>query len=65
MATDEQLAQDFRSIIALVKTLSRTMRIIENVDPAKALGVAAMMRGVSTDHWNSRPKKKCLVEAWV
>lgn len=63
--SDEQFAQDFRNLAALIKTLSRTIRIAEEVDVIKILEDAYMLHGVAVHHWNSRARKKGLIEAWV
>jgi hypothetical protein len=63
--SDQQFALDFRSLISLVKTLSRTTRLIEVVDPVAALGEGLLLEGVSPCHWSSRARKKSLIEAWV
>jgi hypothetical protein len=62
---DEELAQDFRVIVSLIKTLSRTIRLNEVIDLVAILGGGLMLEDVSRHHWSTRPRKKCLVEAWV
>ncbi|KAF2130414.1 hypothetical protein P153DRAFT_430627 [Dothidotthia symphoricarpi CBS 119687] len=62
---DEQFAKDFRSIIALVKTLSRSSRFTDGVDVVESLGSCTLAKDVSRHHWDSRSRKKYLVEAWV
>ncbi|KAF1944794.1 hypothetical protein EJ02DRAFT_501209 [Clathrospora elynae] len=65
VASDDQFAQDFRVIISLIKTLSRTIRIGDSGDVAEGLGSGALLEDVSRHLWNSRARKKLLVEAWV
>lgn len=62
---DEQFAKEFRVIVSLVKTLSRTIRLDETVDVAEALGSSFLQENVSRKHWIGRARKKLLVEAWV
>ncbi|KAI4656789.1 uncharacterized protein J4E78_006680 [Alternaria triticimaculans] len=64
-ASDDHFAQEFRAIVSLVKTLSRTVRAAAGVDVAEALGTGCLQQDVSRDQWNSRARKKLLVEAWV
>ncbi|KAF2820899.1 hypothetical protein CC86DRAFT_386926 [Ophiobolus disseminans] len=71
--SDEQLAQDFRNLIELVKTLSRTIRLNEQVDVEAVKSLenrvirrkSVLIHGVAGRHWDSRPAKKCMIEAWV
>ncbi|EDU42317.1 hypothetical protein PtrM4_124300 [Pyrenophora tritici-repentis] len=65
VASDEQFAQDFRNIVSLIKTMSRTVHIVDTVDVAGTLGTGPLLEGVSGGHWAGRAKKKLLVEAWV
>ncbi|EDU45024.1 predicted protein [Pyrenophora tritici-repentis Pt-1C-BFP] len=65
VASDEELAQEFRVIIALVKTLSRTVRIDETKDISTVFGPVLLLQNVSPDHLTGRAQKKLLVEAWV
>ncbi|KAH9864002.1 hypothetical protein J1614_009935 [Plenodomus biglobosus] len=63
---DEHFAGDFRRIISLVKSFSRTGQVTEHVDVAKALsGVELLQESVSHTRWIDRAKKKLLVEASV
>ncbi|KAF2830508.1 hypothetical protein CC86DRAFT_343307 [Ophiobolus disseminans] len=62
---DQQFAQDFRVIVSLVKTLSRTTCLIDLVDPIAALDKGQLLEGVSHHHWDSRARKRYLIEAWV
>jgi hypothetical protein len=63
--SDEQLAQDFRNLVGLVKTLSRTIRLTEQVDVIKILQNPVLIHGVAGRHWDGSAAKKCMIEAWV
>ena len=65
IASDEQFAQDFRHIVSLIKTMSRTVRIVDTMDVTGTLGIGPLLEGVSGGHWAGRAKRKLLVEAWV
>jgi hypothetical protein len=65
VASDEQFAQEFRVIVSLVKTLSRTIRIDDTMEVAESLGAGPLQKNVSHHHWASRARKKLLIEAWV
>ena len=65
VASDEHFAKEFRAIVSLVKTLSRTTQIKETVDVAKILGPGQLLKDVLSHHWSSRAKKKALAEAWI
>jgi hypothetical protein len=62
---DDQLSQDFRALIALVKSLSRSVRIAQNVDVPGTLKPCGMIKGVANRHWDSRVRIKSYIEAWV
>jgi hypothetical protein len=64
-ASDEQLALDFRAIISLVKSLSRTIQLIDVVDPLTTLGEGPLLAGVSNQHRSTRRGMKIWVEAWI
>ncbi|KAF1351546.1 hypothetical protein EJ07DRAFT_137405 [Lizonia empirigonia] len=63
--SDEQLAQDFRNLVGLIKTLSRTVRLTEQVDVIKILQTPILLHGVAVKHREDRAGKKCMIEAWV
>lgn len=63
--SDEQLAQDFRNLVGLIKTMSRTVRLTEQVDIIKILQTPILLHGVDAKHWEDRAGKKCMIEAWV
>ena len=64
-ASDDDFTQEFRVIASLVKTLSRTVRAVSELDVADALGTGCLQQNVSHHHWTSRARKKQFVEAWV
>jgi hypothetical protein len=63
--SDEQLAQDFRNLAALIKTLSRKMRFTDEVNVSKILRSPVLLHGVAVHYWDSRARKKCMIEAWI
>lgn len=65
VVSDEQFAQDFRNLVAIIKTLSRTVHLSPDRDVVGISGTPAFLQGVNQRHWKSRAGKKCLVEAWV
>ncbi|KAF1833754.1 hypothetical protein BDW02DRAFT_598808 [Decorospora gaudefroyi] len=65
VASDEQLAQEFRVIASLVKSLSRTIHIDDTKDIAEILGSVYLLNDVSRQHWTGRAKKKLVIEAWI
>jgi molecular chaperone GrpE (heat shock protein) len=62
---DEQFAKEFRVIVSLIKTLSRTIRLAEIADVAEALGSNFLQENVLRKNWIDRAQKKLLVESWV
>jgi hypothetical protein len=62
---DSQFAQDFRAIIGLVKSTSRSIRPPEDVFLFGVLNAGILLTDVPTHRWNTRAQKKCLIEAWV
>ncbi|KAI8935132.1 hypothetical protein NX059_007726 [Plenodomus lindquistii] len=64
-SSDEQFAHDFRVVVGLAKTLSRTPGITDDLDIQKLLASGELQQDVSIRHWKGRAMKKLLVEAWV
>ncbi|KAF1911225.1 hypothetical protein BDU57DRAFT_525007 [Ampelomyces quisqualis] len=62
---DEQFAQDFRNLVASIKTLSRTMKFAEKIDLVGILETPLMLCDVDKKHWEGRARKKCMIEAWI
>ncbi|KAL7775115.1 hypothetical protein CFE70_006033 [Pyrenophora teres f. teres 0-1] len=65
VASDEELAKDFRVIVALVKTLSRTVPIAENQDFVAKLGSGLLLQDVPLHLSTGRGQMKVLVEACI
>lgn len=63
--SDDQFSQDFRNLVALIKTLSRTIRPNEKVNIFDILGSPILLSNVAQEHWTGRAGKKCFFEAWV
>jgi hypothetical protein len=64
-ASDQQFALDFRNMVSLIKTLSRTARPTEVVNTVATADVGLLLVGVSAHYWSNRPKAKCLIEACI
>jgi hypothetical protein len=63
--SDDQLSQDFRALAALVKSLSRSIRVTEDMDVCGVLTSHQLHTDVAEYHWASRSRKKYYIEAWV
>lgn len=62
---DEHFAGDFRQIVSLVKTFSRTAQAIEHANAAQLFHMGALLQDVPHAYWRDRAGKKLLVEAWI
>jgi hypothetical protein len=62
--SDEQFAGDFRNIVSLVKSLSRSLRPYEDKDLAPILGSSLLLDNVASHHWSGRVQRKYCIEAW-
>jgi hypothetical protein len=63
--SDEQLGREFRNLIALIKTLSRTIEFSPGADIVELCGKPLLLRDVKPHHWKGRAGKKYMMEAWV
>ncbi|KAJ4361746.1 hypothetical protein N0V83_010686 [Neocucurbitaria cava] len=63
--SDEQFAQDFRTLASHIKTLSRLLRPQEDVDVFESLGPCTLASGVASQHWSGRAGRKLFIEAWT
>ena len=63
--SDDQLNQDFRSLAALVKSLSRSIRVTEHMDILGVLEPQTLHGDVAEHHWATRARKKYYIEAWI
>jgi hypothetical protein len=62
---DHQFNQDFRTLAAMVKTLSRSIRVTEDMTMSDVLEPHVLHYNVAEHHWKSRARKKYYIEAWV
>jgi hypothetical protein len=62
---DEQFAQDFRSLAAQIKTLSRQLRPFEGADVVSLLRIGGLASGSARHHWTTRAGTKRFLEAWT
>jgi hypothetical protein len=65
IVSDDQFSQDFRALAALVKSLSRSIRITEDMDIIGILPPGYLHTHVAEHQWASRARKKYYIEAWV
>lgn len=65
VTADDQFAQDFRNLAALVKTLSRTVRPDHEEDLIDTLGTPIILENVSQNHLSGRTGIKTHVQAWT
>jgi len=63
--SDDQFAKEFRSLASSIKCFSRSLRFITHVNITEVLGSVALLNDVAPHHWNGRPRKKALTEAWI
>jgi hypothetical protein len=63
--SDDQLAQDFRTLISMVRTLSRMISFDSSVDVVEILASPGFLQDVSPHHWRGRARKKRFIEAWT
>ncbi|KAH6402715.1 hypothetical protein HBI60_061960 [Parastagonospora nodorum] len=62
---DDQLGQDFRTLVSMVRTLSRMITFAQSVDIVDILTSPGFLQNVSPRHWKSRAQKKRFIEAWI
>jgi hypothetical protein len=62
---DNQFAQDFSVIAAMIRTLSRSVCVSNNPDILNTLEAGILFHNISSDRWSTRALKKCFVEAWI
>lgn len=63
--TDEYFAQEYRNLAALVKTLSRGIRLEPYVNVIESLDSGILLGNVAKGEWTSRIQKKYMIEAWT
>jgi hypothetical protein len=63
--SDDQLSQNFRVLAALIKSLSRSIRVTEDMDVCVILEPRFLHTDVAEHHWASRARKKYYIEAWI
>ncbi|KAH6865781.1 hypothetical protein BKA58DRAFT_461773 [Alternaria rosae] len=63
--SDDQFAKEFRSLASSIKSFSRSLRFTTHVDITEVLGSVVLLNDVAPHHWNGRPRKKALTEAWI
>ncbi|ORY08528.1 hypothetical protein BCR34DRAFT_603498 [Clohesyomyces aquaticus] len=62
---DEAFAQQFRHLASAIKSVSRAMRFDTEEDLASIFESYPLIANVSKNHWNTRQRKKYLVEAAI
>jgi hypothetical protein len=63
--SDDNLAQDFRTLVSMIRTLSRLISLDESIDVSDILGSPAFLQDVPPRHWRGRAQKKRFIEAWT
>lgn len=63
--SDDVFAKDFRSLVAKVKSLSRSAQITHDTNMQEALDSRGLLLGVDNHHWSTRARKKAFMEAWI
>lgn len=61
--SDDQFAQEFRSLASAIRSLSRTVRQTTGINGVQTFDKLVLFEKVSPHYWNKRATKKCLVEA--
>jgi hypothetical protein len=62
---DNEFAQDFRSIVAMIKSLSRSVCPSNEVNIFSILDAGILLSDVPVELWDTRARKKCFIEAWL
>ena len=63
--SDEQFAQDFRSLAGQIKTLSRLLRPREEIDAVKTIAPCMLAEGVASHFWSTGVGRKLFIESWI
>lgn len=63
--SDEQFAKGFRSIVALVKSLSRSVRPDPSSGMFQILDSGILLLNTNMRHWKIRHHRKYYIEAWI
>jgi hypothetical protein len=62
--SDDQFVLEFRSLVSMIRTLSRTIHISDTNDVVQVLASVRLLEGVDPQHWKGRGRKKTFIEAW-
>jgi hypothetical protein len=62
---DNEFAQDFRTIVAMIKSLSRSVCPSNEVNIFLILDAGILLSEVPVERWDTRARKKCFIEAWL
>ncbi|KAJ4381778.1 hypothetical protein N0V86_003143 [Didymella sp. IMI 355093] len=65
VVSDDVFDKDFRNLIAMVKWLSRSVKIAQETNMLEALDNRGLLLDVHDHHWSTRARKKCFIEAWI
>jgi hypothetical protein len=63
--SDDQFQQEFRTLAAVIKSLSRSIRVKEDMSIFETLKPHLLHKTVAEKQWASRACKKYYIEAWV
>lgn len=65
IVSDDQFANNFHNLVAMVKSLSRSVRITKDTNVLEALDKRGLLLYVKDQQWNTRARKKLFIEAWI
>ncbi|KAH6633343.1 hypothetical protein C7974DRAFT_392579 [Boeremia exigua] len=63
--SDDHLGNEFRNLVALVKSLSRSVRFARDTELSEVLDTRVLLSGVRANQWGTRARKKFFIEAWT
>jgi hypothetical protein len=65
VVSDNVFEQEFRNLAAMIKSTSRTVRPPQDVHITELTGSPGLLCGVNQKPWETRTRKKYLIEAWI
>lgn len=65
VVSDEHFAQDFRTLANIIKSITRVVRPMQDLNFTEFTGSSGLLQGVNQNLWSARTCKKFLIEAWI
>lgn len=65
VVSDNVFSKDFCNLSAMVKSLSRSVRINQDMNMWEVLDNRGLLLHVHNHHWSTRARKKYFTEAWI